>query len=197
MRVLSRYLRIKPPAFEYDRTKRFGSTKLEFVYFFKYPIIVLAISSGRHNSGICGPSMRLTLLVACCVKAIPIDVINVTWHDPKVEAIGNLPQFGTYRRIPVALQSQARALCYSHKRPTWNQETRGKLDGTFFWNQEMKSRSLRMVSTSWGRGRLDWRQNRLTNSLCRQETWRGWMQNSDGVSNKFVENLLDIRRHFI
>jgi hypothetical protein len=23
------------------------------------------------------------------------------------------------------------------------------------------------------------------------------MQNSDGVSNKFVENLLDIRRHFV
>jgi hypothetical protein len=78
MRVLSRYLRIKPLAFEYNRIKSFGTTKLEFVYFFKYPIIGLAISAGRHSTGIVGPSMWPSLLVACCVKAIPIHIIK--WY---------------------------------------------------------------------------------------------------------------------
>ena len=65
-------------AFEYNRVKRFATTKPKFVYFFNSSIILNLINAGRKNSGTCGSLIGPTLLIACCVKAIPIDVINVT-----------------------------------------------------------------------------------------------------------------------
>ena len=74
---LSRYCRIKPLAFEYDRIKCFGTTVVELVYFFNCPIILLLISARRKYSGIRGPWIGTTLLVPCCVEAISIHVISV------------------------------------------------------------------------------------------------------------------------
>jgi hypothetical protein len=74
---LSRYCRIKPLAFEYDRIKCFGTTVVELIYFLNTPIIFLLISAGRKYSGIHGPWIGTTLLVPCCVEAISIHVISV------------------------------------------------------------------------------------------------------------------------
>ena len=63
-------------AFEYDGIKRFGTMKLEFIYFFNSSIILDLINAGRKNSETCGSSIGLTLLVACCAKAISIHVIT-------------------------------------------------------------------------------------------------------------------------
>jgi hypothetical protein len=63
-------------AFEYDRIKRFAAMKRECVYFFNSSIILDPIKAGCKNSGICGSSIGLTLLVSCCVKAISIDIIT-------------------------------------------------------------------------------------------------------------------------
>jgi hypothetical protein len=62
--------------FEYDRTKRFATDDI-FIYSFNSSIIVEAISVRGKNSTICGSSIGPTLLVACCVKVIAIDVITV------------------------------------------------------------------------------------------------------------------------
>jgi hypothetical protein len=70
-------LRIKPPAFEYDRVKRFATMKIEFVYFFNYFIILDPNKAGRKNPRTCGSSIGPTLLVACCAKAISIHIITV------------------------------------------------------------------------------------------------------------------------
>jgi hypothetical protein len=67
---------IEPIAFGYDRIKRFATLKLKFIYFFKSSIILDPIMVGRENSGICGPSIGLTLLMSCCVKAISIHIIS-------------------------------------------------------------------------------------------------------------------------
>ena len=77
-------------AFEYDGIKRFGTMKLEFVYFFNSSIILDLINVGRKNSGTCGSLIGPTLLVACCVKAISIHVITGKLPNPIGKAIGNL-----------------------------------------------------------------------------------------------------------
>jgi hypothetical protein len=72
----SHYFRIKPIAFEYDRIKRFATIKVEFIYFVNYSIILDPILARRKNSGTCGSSIGLTLLLACSVKVISIHVIT-------------------------------------------------------------------------------------------------------------------------
>jgi hypothetical protein len=72
----SRYFRIKPMTFEYDRIKRFTTMKLEFIYFFNSSIIIDPIKVGHKNYGTCGCSIGPTLLVACCAKAISIHIIT-------------------------------------------------------------------------------------------------------------------------
>ena len=64
-------------AFEYDEIKRFGTMKLEFVYFSNFSIILDLINVGRKNFRTCGSSIGPTLLVACCAKVISIHVITV------------------------------------------------------------------------------------------------------------------------
>jgi len=66
---------IKPMAFEYDWIERFASTKIKFVYFFNYSIILEAIKARRTNSGICGPSVGHFLLMALGAKTITIHII--------------------------------------------------------------------------------------------------------------------------
>jgi hypothetical protein len=63
-------------AFEYDGIKRFGTIKLEFVYFFNYSIILDPIKARRKNFRTCSFSIRSTLLVACCAETISIYVIT-------------------------------------------------------------------------------------------------------------------------
>jgi hypothetical protein len=62
--------------FEYDKSKRFAALKIKFIYFFNSSIILDPIMGGRENSGICGPLIGASLLVACCVKAISIHIIS-------------------------------------------------------------------------------------------------------------------------
>jgi hypothetical protein len=107
MRGPSCYSRIKPMAFEYDRTKRFATMKWKFVYFFNSSIVVEAISAGRRNSAICGSPIGPTLLVACCVKAISIHVVTGKWLDPMGKSVSNLSQLVTHGRIGLCLQDQA------------------------------------------------------------------------------------------
>jgi hypothetical protein len=81
-RGLLRYCRIKPLAFEYDWPRCFFTMVFELVYFFNYAIIVLLLSVGRNYSrnkysGIRGPWIGPTLLIACCVKAISIHVESI------------------------------------------------------------------------------------------------------------------------
>ena len=64
-------------AFENNGSQWYGTLKLEFVYFFKSSIILDPILAWRKDSSISGFSIRLTLLVSCCVKVISIQVINV------------------------------------------------------------------------------------------------------------------------
>jgi hypothetical protein len=62
--------------FKYDRIKRFGTTKTEFVYFFNSSIILDPIKARSKNSSICGLPIGSTCPVACCRKTISIHVIN-------------------------------------------------------------------------------------------------------------------------
>ena len=64
-------------AFENNGSQWYGTSKLEFVYFFKSSIILDPILAWRKDSSISGFSIGPTLLVSCCVKAISIHVINV------------------------------------------------------------------------------------------------------------------------
>jgi hypothetical protein len=61
--------------FEYYRTKRFGTMKIEFVYFFNSSIILDLVKSGRKDPKTRGFSIGPTLVVACCAKTISINVI--------------------------------------------------------------------------------------------------------------------------
>ena len=90
-------------AFEYHWIKIFGTLKVELVYFYDYAVIVALIGAGRMNSGICGLSIGPILLVASCVKAIAIHIINSEWLDPIVKAIDNMFQLITYFRITASL----------------------------------------------------------------------------------------------
>jgi hypothetical protein len=63
-------------AFEYDGIERFGTIKIEFVYFFNSSIILDIIKAGSKNSGICGLSIGSTCLMAYRPKTISINVIT-------------------------------------------------------------------------------------------------------------------------
>jgi hypothetical protein len=50
----------------------------------------------------------LTLVVACCVKTISINVIPNKYFDPIGKAIGYLSQLDTHIQISLALEVQTR-----------------------------------------------------------------------------------------
>jgi hypothetical protein len=61
--------------FEYHWSKRFGTMKIEFIYFFSSSIILNLIKLGCKDSRTCGFSIGPTLVVACSTKTVSIDVI--------------------------------------------------------------------------------------------------------------------------
>jgi hypothetical protein len=90
--------------FEYHWSKRFGTIKIEFIYFFDSSKIIDIDKAGRKDSRthcfLIGP----TLVVVCCAKMVSIDVIPRIFLDPISKAVGYLSQLSTHRRISLALQ---------------------------------------------------------------------------------------------
>jgi hypothetical protein len=61
--------------FEYEEIKRFGTMKIELIYFFNSSIVPDLVKAGRKNSRTRGFSIGLTLVLACCAKTISIKVV--------------------------------------------------------------------------------------------------------------------------
>jgi hypothetical protein len=61
--------------FEYHWSKRFGTMKIEFIYFFDLSKIIDLVKVGRKYSRTSCFSIGSTLIVACCVKTLSIDII--------------------------------------------------------------------------------------------------------------------------
>jgi hypothetical protein len=90
--------------FEYHWSKRFGTMKIEFIYFFDSSKIIDLVKAGRKDSRTRCFSIAPTLVVVCCAKTVSIDVIPRIFLDPISKVIGYLSQLGTHRRISLALQ---------------------------------------------------------------------------------------------
>jgi hypothetical protein len=90
--------------FEYNWSKRYGTIKIEFIYFFDSSKIIDIVKAGRKDSRTCCFPIGPTLVVVCCAKAVPIDVIPRIFLDPLSKAVGYLSQLGTHRRISLALK---------------------------------------------------------------------------------------------
>jgi hypothetical protein len=61
--------------FEYHWSKRFGTIKIELIYFFDSSKIIDIVKAGRKDSRTrCFP-IGPTLVVVCCAKTVSIDVI--------------------------------------------------------------------------------------------------------------------------
>jgi hypothetical protein len=100
----SHHLRVKPITFEYHWSKRFGTIKIELIYFFDSSKIIDIVKAGRKDSRTrCFP-IGPTLVVVCCEKTVSIDVILRIFLDPISKVVGYLSQLGTHRRISLALQ---------------------------------------------------------------------------------------------
>jgi hypothetical protein len=54
--------------FEYHWSKRFGTIKIESIYFFNSSIIFDLVKLGRKDSRTRGFSVGMTLVIACCAK---------------------------------------------------------------------------------------------------------------------------------
>jgi hypothetical protein len=76
--------------FEYYWSKRFGTIKIEFIYFFDLSKIIDLVKAGRKDSKTRCFSIGPTLVVAYCVKTVSIDVIPKIFLDPISKAIGYL-----------------------------------------------------------------------------------------------------------
>jgi hypothetical protein len=61
--------------FEYHWSKRFGTIKIEFIYFFDLSKIIDIVKAGRKNSRARYFPIGPTLVVICCAKTVSIDVI--------------------------------------------------------------------------------------------------------------------------
>jgi hypothetical protein len=90
--------------FEYHWSKRLGTMKIEFIYFFDSSKIIDLVKAERKDSRTRCFSIRPTLVVACCAKTVSIDVIPKIYPDPISKAIVYLSQLDTHRRISLALQ---------------------------------------------------------------------------------------------
>jgi hypothetical protein len=77
--------------------------KIQFIYFFDSSKIIDLIMAGRKESRT-RFSIRLTLVVACCVKTVSIDVIPRIFLDTISKAVGYLSQLSPHRQISLALQ---------------------------------------------------------------------------------------------
>jgi hypothetical protein len=89
--------------FEYHWSKRFGTMKIELIYFFDLSKIIDLVKVGRKDSRT-RFSIGPTLVVACCAKMVSIDVIPRIFLDPISKVVGYLSQLDTHRQISLALQ---------------------------------------------------------------------------------------------
>jgi hypothetical protein len=78
--------------------------KIKFIYFFDTSKIIDLVKAGRKDSRTRCFSIGPTLVIACCVKTISIDVILRIFLNPISKVVGYLSQLGTHRRISLALQ---------------------------------------------------------------------------------------------
>jgi hypothetical protein len=69
--------------FEYHWSKRFGTMKIEFIYFFDSSKIIDIVKARRKDSRTRCFLIAPTLVVVCCVKTVSIDVIFVA-EPPKL-----------------------------------------------------------------------------------------------------------------
>jgi hypothetical protein len=90
--------------FEYHWSKRFGTMKIEFIYFFDSSKIINIVKVGHKDSRTRCFSIGPTLVVVCCAKTVSIDVIPRIFLDPISKAGGYLSQLDTHRWISLALQ---------------------------------------------------------------------------------------------
>jgi hypothetical protein len=90
--------------FEYPWSKRFGTIKIELIYFFDSSKIIDIVMVGRKDSRTRCFQIGPTLVVVCYAKTVSIDVIPRIFLDPISKVIGYLSQLGTHRRISLALQ---------------------------------------------------------------------------------------------
>jgi hypothetical protein len=68
--------------FEYHWSKRFGTIKIELIYFFDSSKIIDIVKAGRKDSRTrCFP-IGSTFVVVCCAKTVSIDVIPRIFLDP-------------------------------------------------------------------------------------------------------------------
>jgi hypothetical protein len=91
-------------AFEYHWSKRFGTIKNEFIYFFDSSKIIDIVKARRKDSRTRCFLIRSTLVVVYCAKTVSIDVIPRIFLDPISKVVGYLSQLGTHRRISLVLQ---------------------------------------------------------------------------------------------
>jgi hypothetical protein len=90
--------------FEYHWSKRFGTIKIELIYFFDSSKIIDIIKAGHKDSRTRYFPIGPTFVIVCCAKTVSIDVIPRIFLDPISKAIGYLSQLSTHRRIFLALQ---------------------------------------------------------------------------------------------
>jgi hypothetical protein len=90
--------------FEYHWSKRFGTIKIEFIYFFDSSKIIDIVKAGRKDFRTHCFSIGPTLVVVCCAKTVSIDVIPRIFLVPISKVVGYLSQIGTHRQISLALQ---------------------------------------------------------------------------------------------
>jgi hypothetical protein len=91
-------------SFEFQWSKRFGTIKIMFIYFFDSSKIIDIVKARRKDSRTrCFP-IGPTLVVVCCAKMVSINVIPRIFLDPISKAVGYLSQLGTHKWIYLALQ---------------------------------------------------------------------------------------------
>jgi hypothetical protein len=90
--------------FEYRWSKRFGTIKIELIYFFDSSKIIDIVKAGRKHSRTRCFLIGSTFVIVCCAKIVSIDVIPRIFLDPISKVVGYLSQLGTHRQISLALQ---------------------------------------------------------------------------------------------
>ena len=81
--------------FEYHWSKRFGTMKIEFIYFFDSSKIMDLVNVGCKDSRTRCFSIEPTLVVPCCAKTVSIDVIPRIFVDPISKVVGYLSQLSS------------------------------------------------------------------------------------------------------
>jgi hypothetical protein len=154
----SHQFRVKSMTFEYHWSKRFGTRKIEFIYFFNSSLILDLVLPWPKNSRTRGFLIGPTLVIACCAKTVSINVLPRKCPDPIYKVISYLSQLSTHKQIPLALQVQTcKIVTLFARKSNFKWQTKY---GTLCLNQEIKSGNpfptpFLRVSYSCGVGSLD------------------------------------------